>query len=71
MVMTACGSQRLNVKILVRPVVVYKDGLFSLRYASGFPTFLRIGQTRPVKVVFMSYRNTLQADTLKLVAKKM
>ena len=31
----------------------------------------RIGQTRPVKVVFMSYRNTLQADALKLVAKKM
>ena len=30
----------------------------------------RIGQTRPVKVVFMSYRNTLQADALKLVAKK-
>ena len=31
----------------------------------------RIGQTPPVKVVFMSYRNTLQADALKLVAKKM
>ena len=31
----------------------------------------RIGQTRPVKVVFMSYRTTLQADALKLVAKKM
>ena len=31
----------------------------------------RIGQTRPVKVVFMSYRNTPQADALKLVAKKM
>ena len=31
----------------------------------------RIGQTRPVKVVFMSYRNTLQADALQLVAKKM
>ena len=30
----------------------------------------RIGQTRPVKVVFMAYRNTLQADALKLVAKK-
>ena len=26
----------------------------------------RIGQTRPVKVVFMSYKNTLQADALKL-----
>ena len=31
----------------------------------------RIGQTRPVKVVFMPYRNTLQADALKLVAKKL
>ena len=31
----------------------------------------RIGQTRPVKVVFMSYRDTLQADALKLVAKKL
>ena len=31
----------------------------------------RIGQTRPVKVVFMSYRNTLQADALALVAKKL
>ncbi len=31
----------------------------------------RIGQHRPVKVVFMAYRNTLQADALKLVAKKL
>ncbi len=31
----------------------------------------RIGQTRPVKVVFMSYKNTLQADALKLVARKL
>ena len=31
----------------------------------------RIGQTRPVKVVFMSYKNSLQADALKLVAKKL
>ena len=31
----------------------------------------RIGQTRPVKVIFMAYRNTLQADALKLVAKKL
>ncbi len=31
----------------------------------------RIGQTRPVQVVFMAYRNTLQADALKLVAKKL
>ena len=31
----------------------------------------RIGQTRPVKVVFMSYGNALQADALQLVAKKL
>ena len=31
----------------------------------------RIGQTRPVKVVFMSYKNALQADALKLVSKKL
>ena len=30
----------------------------------------RIGLSRPVKVVFMAYRNNLQADALKLVAKK-
>ena len=33
--------------------------------------FWRIGQKRPAKVVFMAYRNTLQADALKLVAKKL
>ena len=31
----------------------------------------RIGQTEPVRVVFMAYRNTLQADALTLVAKKL
>ena len=31
----------------------------------------RIGQTKPVKVVFMVYENTIQTDALKLVAKKM
>ena len=31
----------------------------------------RIGQTRPVRVVFMAHRNSLQADALKLVAKKL
>ena len=30
----------------------------------------RIGLSRPVKVVLMAYRNNLQADALKLVAKK-
>ena len=31
----------------------------------------RIGQHRPVKVMFMAYRSTLQADALKLVAQKL
>ena len=43
--------------------------VYVMRLASR--RFWRIGQTRPVKVVFMSYRNTLQADILKLVAKKL
>ena len=32
---------------------------------------MRIGQTKLVKVVFIAYRNSLQADALKLVAKKL
>ncbi|MXZ90482.1 MAG: SWF/SNF helicase family protein [Chloroflexi bacterium] len=31
----------------------------------------RIGQRHPVKVIYMAYRGTLQADALKLVAKKL
>ena len=31
----------------------------------------RLGQTEPVRVVFMAYRSTLQADALKLVAQKL
>ena len=31
----------------------------------------RIGQTQPVQVVFMAYRNTFQANALMLVAKKL
>ena len=31
----------------------------------------RIGQKRPVKVIFMAYRATLQAEALKLVAQKL
>ena len=43
--------------------------MYTMRQASR--RSWRIGQTRPVKVVFMSYRGTLQADALKLVAKKL
>ena len=43
--------------------------VYTMRQASR--TSWRIGQTQPVQVVFMAYRNTLQADALKLVAKKL
>ena len=31
----------------------------------------RIGQTKPVNIIFMIYRNTIQSDALKLIAKKL
>ena len=43
--------------------------VYTMRQASRWSW--RIGQTKPVKVVFMAYRNSLQADALKLVAKKL
>ena len=43
--------------------------MYTMRQASR--RSWRIGQTRPVKVVFMSYRTTLQADALKLVGRKL
>ena len=43
--------------------------MYTMRQASR--RSWRIGQKRPVKVVFMAYRNTLQADALKLVAQKL
>ncbi len=54
------------------PTIVWDEidySVYLMRQASR--RSWRIGQTRPVKVAFMSYRNTLQADALKLVAKKM
>ena len=43
--------------------------VYTMRQASRHSW--RIGQTQPVQVVFMAYRNTLQADALKLVAQKL
>ncbi len=43
--------------------------VYTMRQASRHSW--RIGQTDPVQVVFMAYRNTLQADALKLVAQKL
>ncbi len=54
------------------PTIVWAEvdySVYVMRQASR--RSWRIGQTRPVKVVYMSYRNTLQADALKLVAKKL
>ena len=43
--------------------------VYTMRQASR--GLLRIGRTKLVKVVFIAYRNSLQADALKLVAKKL
>ena len=54
------------------PTIVWYEtdySVYTMRQASR--RSWRIGQTRPVKVIFMAYRNTLQADALKLVAKKL
>ena len=54
------------------PTIVWFEtdySVYTMRQASR--RSWRIGQTRPVKVVFMAYRNTLQADALKLVAQKL
>ena len=43
--------------------------VYTLRQASR--RSWRIGQTQPVQVVYLAYRQTLQADALTLVAKKL
>ena len=54
------------------PTIVWEETDYSVYVArQASRRSWRIGQTRPVKVVFMSYQSTLQADALKLVAKKM
>ena len=54
------------------PTIVWFEtdySVYTMRQASR--RSWRIGQTQPVQVVFMAYRNTLQSDALKLVAKKL
>ena len=54
------------------PTIVWAEtdySVYTMRQASR--RSWRIGQTQPVQVVFMAYRNTLQADALKLVAQKL
>ncbi len=54
------------------PTIVWAEtdySVYTMRQASR--RSWRIGQTRPVKVIFMAYRVTLQADALKLVAQKL
>ena len=53
------------------PVIVWYEteySVYTMRQASR--RSWRIGQTEPVKVLFMAYRGTLQGDALKLVARK-
>ena len=60
------GPHRLSNPLLVR------DRLQRVHDAAGVAALLaHRADERPVKVVFMAYRNTLQADALKLVAKKL
>ena len=47
----------------------YDYGVYTMRRASR--RSWRIGQTQPVRVAFMSYRSTLQAGVLKLMASKL
>ena len=61
-----------GVDLIDFPTIVWDEtdySVYVVRQASR--RSWRIGQTRPVKVVFMSYKNTLQAAALKLVAKKL
>ncbi len=54
------------------PTIVWFEtdySVYTMRQASR--RSWRIGQTRPVKVVFMVYENTIQAEALRLVARKM
>jgi hypothetical protein len=54
------------------PTIVWFEveySVYAMRQASR--RSWRIGQCRPVTVVYIAYRNTLQAEALKLVAKKM
>ena len=54
------------------PTIVWFEtdySVYTMRQASR--RSWRISQTQPVQVVFMAYRNTLPADALKRVAKKL
>ena len=51
------------------PAIVWAEtdySVYTMRQASR--RSWRVGQTEPVQVVFMAYRNTLQADALNLDA---
>ena len=54
------------------PTIVWFEtdySVYTMRQASR--RSWRIGQTRPVKVVFMGYTNTIQIEALKLIARKL
>ena len=54
------------------PTIVWFEtdySVYTMRQASR--RSWRIGQTRPVKVIFMVYEDTIQTEALRLVARKM
>ena len=66
------GSCTTGLDLVEFPTICWYEtdySVYTMRQASR--RSWRIGQTQPVQVVFMAYRNTLQADALKLVAKKL
>ena len=65
------GAPFSHDRSLIPTIVWFETGysVYTMRQASR--RSWRIGQTQPVQGVFMAYRNTLQVDALKLVAKKL
>ena len=63
---------QIGLDLIDFPTIVWAEtdySVYTMQQASR--RSWRIGQTRTVKVVFMAYRGTLQADALKLVAQKL
>ena len=70
----ACGGQPrrrtgARVRVLLPGGLIERQGTIAALTSSR--RSWRIGQTRPVKVVFMVYRSSLRAAALKLVAKQL
>ena len=66
------GLVQTGLDLIDFPTIVWFETHYSvyvMRQASR--RSWRIGQKQPVKVIYMAYRGTLQADALKLVARKL